>query len=83
MNQEDKTKLLAQTMKNIKELTERQKLVIGLHHLDRLNFEQIGDVLKVSPDKAEIVYMKAIRRLEQLLREQHPELLGEMLAKIA
>jgi len=83
MNQEDKTKLLAQTMNNIKELTERQKLVIGLHHLDRLSFEQIGDVLKVSPDKAEIVYMKAIRRLEQLLREHHPELLGEMLAKTA
>lgn len=78
MEQAERTKRLVEVLDNMKELTDRQRLVINLYQLDRLTFTQIGDFLKVCPEKAELVYIKAIRRLEGLLRLQYPELLEEI-----
>ncbi|TWU38621.1 RNA polymerase sigma factor [Novipirellula artificiosorum] len=58
----------------IRQLNQRQKMVVTLRLFDELPYEDIAEILKIRQATARVAYSRAIERLRQLLVSDSPEL---------
>jgi DNA-directed RNA polymerase specialized sigma24 family protein len=67
----------------MKELTEKQQLIIALHCQEQLSFQEVGNYLNCSPELSEILYFKAVQQLEEVMKKLYPDLIQAIHAKVA
>lgn len=53
-------------------LPERQKEVMVLRHLEQMNYDQIGELLEMSPSTARVHARAGLEALRDLIKERHP-----------
>jgi len=57
----------------ISELDEKDSEVIVMRHYEHLTNQEIGQLLNLSEPAASMRYLRAIRRLKQVLQQQLPD----------
>ena len=69
----DKTEEKELLVEAIKELNERERLIISLYYYENLNYREIADILKITVSRVSQIHSKVLKDLKQILERNYNE----------